>query len=178
MSAKSDLIIKFLQVWSWITFIGLSILTGVLIFNYFFIQYNLIGAKSLNIGFDLTGIYEQNPLLFNILVVTIILLTSLKATSFFFITQIFEKLKIVRPFSDEMYRMINKISIFFLSAGILGALSYHFGKGLEKRGFELSEANQFWNDYDAFLMMAAVVFIISQIFKRGLELQNESDLTV
>ncbi|WP_103924999.1 DUF2975 domain-containing protein [Algoriphagus boritolerans] len=47
-----------------------------------------------------------------------------------------------------------------------------------KRGYDVDSVGQFWDDYSAFLMMAAVVFVIAQIFKKGLELQSENDLTV
>jgi hypothetical protein len=38
--------------------------------------------------------------------------------------------------------------------------------------------NQFWEDSQAFILMAAVVYIIATIFKKGVEIQNENDLTV
>ncbi|WP_332911252.1 hypothetical protein [Algoriphagus boritolerans] len=37
-----------------------------------------------------------------------------------------------------------------------------------KRGYDVDSVGQFWDDYSAFLMMAAVVFVIAQIFKKRL----------
>jgi hypothetical protein len=37
---------------------------------------------------------------------------------------------------------------------------------------------RFWNDSGAYLMMSAVLFVVSLVFRKGLELQNETDLTV
>ncbi|MBN2635649.1 MAG: DUF2975 domain-containing protein [Prolixibacteraceae bacterium] len=37
--------------------------------------------------------------------------------------------------------------------------------------------NDSWNT-GPFLFMAGLVFVISQIFKRGVEIQSENDLTV
>jgi len=178
MSPKTDLVIKFLQVISWIIFIGLSILAGTLLFNFVFVQFNPFGTKNLYMGLDLSELFQQDEVLFTILFGLAIGVTTLKAISFYHITRIFEKLTLVKPFSEAMYQLISKISSFILLTGILGALSHQFSKGLEKRGYEVTAANQFWDDYSAFLMMAAVVFVIAQIFKKGLELQSENDLTV
>ncbi|MBK6785530.1 MAG: DUF2975 domain-containing protein [Saprospiraceae bacterium] len=45
-------------------------------------------------------------------------------------------------------------------------------------GYEVNQIEEYWNDIAAFLMMAAILFVISQIFRKGIELQNENDLTV
>ncbi|MBL0099480.1 MAG: DUF2975 domain-containing protein [Saprospiraceae bacterium] len=42
----------------------------------------------------------------------------------------------------------------------------------------MSHIEAYWADIASFLMMAAIVFVISQIFNKGLEIQNENDLTV
>jgi len=45
-------------------------------------------------------------------------------------------------------------------------------------GIATDPLNKFWVDYQAFIMMSAVIYIIALIFKKGIELQNENDLTV
>ena len=44
--------------------------------------------------------------------------------------------------------------------------------------FAIDNLNQFWADSQAFILMAAVIYIIATIFKKGVEIQNENDLTV
>ena len=51
-------------------------------------------------------------------------------------------------------------------------------KKLIQSGYEVSHVEKYWDDTAAFLMMAAIIFVISQIFNKGIELQNENDLTV
>ncbi len=46
------------------------------------------------------------------------------------------------------------------------------------RGYEIDQLDQFWVDSQAFILMAAIVYVIATIFKKGIELQNENDLTV
>ena len=38
--------------------------------------------------------------------------------------------------------------------------------------------HQFWEDSQAFILMGAVIYIIAAIFKRGVDIQSENDLTV
>lgn len=106
------------------------------------------------------------------------MVTAIKAYLFFLITQIFSSLNLVKPFSEEISKLLAQISYYTFSIGLIGAIAHRYAQSLVKRGFDVDSAGQFWNDYSAFLMMAAVVFVIAQIFKKGLELQSENDLTV
>ena len=45
-------------------------------------------------------------------------------------------------------------------------------------GFVTDGLNQFWADSQAFILMGAVIYIIATIFKKGVDIQNENDLTV
>lgn len=178
MAPKTDFLIKALQVISWITFIGLSIQTGVLIFNFIFTQFNPLVAKDLNVGLDLTILLEQSRISFGFLFSFTIVLTSIKTYLFFLITEIFSRLNLVKPFSAEISKLISQISYYSFSIGLIGAIAHRYTQTLIKRGYDVNTVGQYWNDYSAFLMMAAVVFVIAQIFKKGLELQAENDLTV
>lgn len=178
MSPKTNLVTKFLHVISWIIFIGLCIQTGTLIFNYTFIQFHIFEVKNLYLILDLSQLFTQDEVLFGLLFSLAIGVTGMKAYTFFLITQIFENLNLQKPFSDKIFSLISKISYYIFFVGILAALSHEFQQGLLKRGYDVAAAGQYWNDYEAFLMMAAVIFVIAQIFKKGLEIQSENELTV
>ena len=67
-----------------------------------------------------------------------------------------------------------RISIVALEIGILAIISNAYAKWLMKSGVEvIYESNS-----TEFLFLAGIVFVIAQIFKRGLEIQNENELTV
>lgn len=178
MSPKTDLVTQFLHVISWIIFIGLCIQTGTLIFNFTFIQFHVYEVENLYLILDLSKLFEQDEVLFGLLFSLAIGVTAMKAYTFFLITQIFSNLNLHKPFSEKISTLISNISYFIFFVGILGALSHRFNQGLQKRGYDVAAAGQFWNDYDAYLMMAAVVFVIAQIFRKGMEMQSENDLTV
>ncbi len=45
-------------------------------------------------------------------------------------------------------------------------------------GFVANDLDQFWTSSQAFILMGAVIYIIATIFKKGVDIQNENDLTV
>lgn len=178
MSPKTDLVIKFLHVISWIIFIALCYQTGALIFNYAFMQFRVFPPENQYLILDLTELFTQSELYLGILFGLAIGVNGLKAYTFYLITLIFQYLNLHKPFSQEISRLISKISYFILAVGLLGIIAQGISDELAKKGFPVTNANQQWDDYSAFLMMAAVVFVIAQIFKKGLEIQSENDLTV
>ncbi|PZV84553.1 Protein of unknown function (DUF2975) [Algoriphagus aquaeductus] len=178
MSPKTDLVIKFLHVISWIIFIALCYQTGALMFNYAFMQFRVFPPENQYLILDLTELFTQSELYFGLLFGLAIGVNGLKAYTFYLITLIFQYLNIHKPFSHEMSRLISKISYYIFAVGILGVVAQGVTDELAKQGFRVAKAYVHWDDYSAFLMMAAVVFVIAQIFKKGLELQDESELTV
>jgi hypothetical protein len=178
MSPKTDLVIKSLHVITWIIFIALCYQTGALMFNYAFKQFRVFPPENLYLILDLSELFVQDEFLFGSIFILAIGVTALKAYTFFLITQVFTYLNLHKPFSQEMSKLITKISYFIFLVGIQGAIASGIHEDLAKQGYPVQNASEYWNDYSAFLLMAAVVFVIAQIFKRGMELQAENDLTV
>jgi hypothetical protein len=83
-----------------------------------------------------------------------------------------------KPFNSYVSEQITQISYFTLSIGLLSYIAQQTAKNLLHRGYEIDNLNQFWVDSQAFILMAAIVYVIATIFKKGLEIQNDNDLTV
>ncbi len=50
---------------------------------------------------------------------------------------------------------------------------------LTKQGFEIADLQSLHiGGADVWLFMAVILFVIGQIVKRGIEIQNENDLTI
>lgn len=45
-------------------------------------------------------------------------------------------------------------------------------------GLVTDKLRPFWEDSDAYILMGGVVYIIGVIFRKGVAIQNENDLTV
>lgn len=83
-----------------------------------------------------------------------------------------------KPFDSYVAGQIKKMSYYTLSIGFISYLAQQTAKNLQHRGFEIDTLNQFWADSQAYILMAGVIYVIATIFARGVEIQNENDLTV
>lgn len=178
MSIRTDFLLKVLNVITWIVFIGLCIESGALIFNFTYSISKPIVAHNIYKGLDLSGLQAKNLAHFIGLMSFIVLISTLKAYLFYLVVKIFLKLNFVKPFSVEIAKLIEKISFEVASIAIVGAIAKQYTKRLIHSGYDISNAQEYWNDTGAFLIMAATIYVIAQVFKKGIELQNENDLTI
>ncbi len=178
MTKKNDFILKALNVVSWIIFIGLCIEAGALIFNFALTLFKPIATHNIYKGLNLSEMYETHFAHFIGVLSFVVVLSLLKAYLFYLVVQIFMKLNLVKPFDVEIAKLIEKISFEAFAIAIVSVIAHQYTKMLIQSGYEVSHVEKYWNDTAAFLMMAAIIFVISQLFKKGIELQNENDLTV
>lgn len=178
MTKRNDFIWKAIQTVCWIIFIALLLQTGTLLVNFFIAIFNPAATRNLHLGLDLSALYYKSGFLYDIVFVAIIIISGLKAYVFYLVIKIFSALNLVKPFSGEVSELISKITLFSF---IIGAGSLIAQKAVEKlleAGYELVSVERYWDDAGAYLMMSAVLFVISLIFRKGIELQNENELTV
>ena len=88
------------------------------------------------------------------------------------------KMDLSKPFNSFVARQISQISYYTLCIGLLSYIARQLVKNLMHHGFVPDNLNQFWADSQAFILMGAVIYIIATIFKKGVDIQNENDLTV
>lgn len=178
MKKKNDFILQTLEVVSWIIFVGLCIEVGALLFNFIFTLFQPLATQNVYNGLDLSTLYDKEFPHFVGIMSCIVILALLKAYLFYLVVKLFTQLNIVAPFSVPIAKIIEKISYEAFSIAILSMITKQYAKRLIQNGYELSDTSSYWNDTTAFFMMAAIVYVISQIFKKGIELQQENDLTI
>ncbi len=178
MTEKNDFILKVLNVVSWIIFIGLCIESGALIFNFILTLFKPIASNNIYKGLNLSEMYENQFAHFIGVMSFIVVLSILKAYLFYLVVKIFMKLNLVKPFNVEIADLVQKISLEAFAIAIVSIIAHQYTKRLIQSGYEVNLVEKYWDDTAAFLMMAAIIFVISQIFKKGIEIQNENDLTV
>jgi len=108
----------------------------------------------------------------------ILIISILKAYLFYIVIRLMHKMNLSKPFSSFVSRQISHISFYTLSIGLLSYIGRQLVKSVQHYGFVPENLNQFWADSQAFILMGAVIYIIATIFKKGVEIQNENDLTV
>jgi hypothetical protein len=182
MSSRVTGVLKLLHVLSWIVFLGLCIEAGGFIFNAFFVLFiNPVGAEKFWTGIDLSAIlaHDQNQFL---LIVTIMIMVSvLKAFLFFLIVKIFhdKHLDLAHPFNKTLGRYL--FNLAYVSLGI-GTLSYLGSKVISEvlsRNVSVPSMEQLHiGGTEVWFIMGITLYVFAQIFKKGVELQAENDLTV
>lgn len=157
---------------------GLSIEAGGLIVNFFFSLYKPEFVQNLYQKLDLIDMYKESKLAFFGIYSFILFISILKACLFYIVIRLMHKMDLSKPFNSFVSSQISQISYYTLSIGLLGYIARQSAKNLMHYGFVTDNLNQFWVDSQAFILMAAVVYVIATIFKKGIEIQNENDLTV
>lgn len=179
MTLNSNIILKILNVLAWIGFLGLCVKAGSIIYSFCVsIFYNPIGAKNLYWGLDLSQLMEHNKSEYSILVLCIIAIFILQTILFFVLLQIFKNINLVSPFHEKIGKLILKLSLLSLVIGVLSKLTVGFSFRYTNQGMEFPYLIEHIGLGDAFLLFAGMLFFISVLFKKGIELQNESDLTI
>jgi hypothetical protein len=167
-----------LYVVAWLIFVGLSIEAGGLLVNFFFSIYKPEMVGNLYQKLDLSEMYKASKWAFFSIYSFILFIAMMKAYLFYVVIMLMHKMDLARPFSPFVSKKISQISYYTLSIGLIAYIAKHSAKTLTHYGFGTDNLDQFWSDSQAFIVMGAVVYIIATIFKKGVELQNENDLTV
>lgn len=178
MSKTNNFVFKGLHIVAWVIFVGLCIEAGGLIVNFFFSLYKPEFVRNLYQKLDLTEMYKNNRAAFFGVYSFILIVSILKASLFYIVIRLLHKMDLSKPFNTFVARQISQISYYTLSIGVLSYIARQVTKNLTHHGFATDNLNQFWADSQAFILMGAVIYIIATIFKKGVNIQNENDLTV
>jgi len=178
MSKRNNFVFKGLHIVAWIIFVGLCIEAGGLIVNFIFSLYKPEFVQNLYQKLDLSELYNRSKFAFFGMYGFILVISILKAYLFYVVIRLISKLDLSKPFNSFVADQITKISYFTFSIGILSNLARQIAQNLLQLGYDIDKLNQFWPDSQAFILMAAVIYVIATIFSRGVEIQNENDLTV
>ena len=182
MSSKPDYIFKALNVVSWIIFVGVCIEAGGFIFNTFFtLLLNPAGAIRFWTEVNLSELYYYNQRDYVAVTSLMIIVAVMRALMFYFIVKIFheKKLNLSQPFNETVRRFILRIAYLGLGIGLFSFWGAKYSEGLVNKGVKIPDLQYLrLGGADVWLFMGITLLIIAQIFKKGIELQNENDLTV
>jgi hypothetical protein len=179
MKSRTKQVLLVLHIIAWIIFLGLCIKTGAILYSSFVsFAINSEGAKNLHMGLDLSDLYKFNTRHYVTIVVYIIFLSGLKAYLFYLVIKIFLKINFVQPFSIAISFLISKIGQVALGIGVLTLVALGYIAWLTKKGVTFPDLHQYLGGAAEFLLLGGIIFIIAQVFKRGIEIQSENELTV
>ncbi len=179
ISAKH--ILKVLEILSWIIFIGLCIEAGAVIFNSIYALYKPVVAQYFWNGADLSQLYAYDKWQFAAQMSLVITVAVMKAMIFYLLVKMFydKKFSLANPFNTTVFNVIQNIAYLCLGAGLFSQWSIRQMKWFTKKAIAMPDAQLLNIDGgNVWLFMAIVLMILAQVFKKGIELQNENDLTV
>ncbi|AEI49127.1 DUF2975 domain-containing protein [Runella slithyformis] len=178
MLQRNNIVFKGLHIVAWVIFVGLCIEAGGLTVNFIFSLYKPEFVQNLYQKLDLSQMYSRSKWAFFSMYSFILIISMLKAYLFYEVILLISKLDLAKPFNSYVANRITKISYYTLSIGIISYLARQTAKNLLHREYEIAPLNPFWADSQAYILMAAVIYVIATIFSKGVEIQNENDLTV
>lgn len=173
---KTEKILTIMQVLTWIVFVGLCIQAGTaltLTVLSFFNPEVALGSIS---GFDLMELFNSNFQNYLYVMSFVIVISLQKCYLFYLVIKIFAKINLKQPFSLTMVSLIQKMGHICLGIGIVTLIGVRYVKWLTHRGTEINISNSWAGE--EYLFFAGILYIIGLVFKRGLEMQAENELTI
>ncbi|CAM4209140.1 DUF2975 domain-containing protein [Aquirufa beregesia] len=170
MKTKTASILATMNVLSWIAYIGISIKCGAIIFTYVLSLFNEQVAKDLYQGLNLYDLKNESFLHYSLIVGITAGLLALKAYVAHLVIKVLSKINLKSPFDMEVALQMEKISIMILYLWLIS-----LGARIYQEILDLP--NMDWNGGEA-LFLSGLIFLFAQIFKKGVEIQAENDLTV
>lgn len=178
MSKTNKFVFIGLKIVAWVIFVGLSVEAGALIVNFVFSLFKPEVVDKLYQKLDLSQMYARSKWAFYGMYSFILVISILKAVLFYVLILLVTKIDLAKPFNSFVSKQISHISYYTLSIGLLSYFASQTTKNLQQHGYDIDKLNQFWADSEAFILMAAIIYVIATIFAKGVEIQNENDLTV
>lgn len=182
MQITTKQILKVLHVLTWIIFIGLSFQAGaVIVSSILRFIVNPEHQDKLWQEVNLTALYHFNKSHFITLMIAISIVLVLKAILFYLMIRMFydKKLSWSQPFSQQLNRYIFKIAFISFLIGLFARCAVKFSDWLTAEGVAMPAIHlQQIDGADVWIFMSIVLYVLAQIFKRGIEIQSENELTV
>ncbi len=178
MKSKNNFVFIVLNIVAWLIFVGLSIEAGGLIVNFIFSIFKPEMVHNLYQKMDLSELYNKSQWAFYGMYSFVLIISLLKCILFYIVIMLLLKLNLEKPFNAFVSTQITRMSYLTFSIGLLSYIAREIAKRIAYYGYETEQLNQFWVDSQAFILMAAVVYVIAAIFKKGVDIQTENDLTV
>jgi len=171
---RTEQILTIMHILAWVAFVGFMIEAGAILVSYGISVVNPDAARNLYKGLDLYSLRQFNGWHYTGSVSFLVALSLMKAHVSFLVIKTLSNVTLMNPFTIEVAKKLEKISHVLLEIWIVSMISNaHTGWLLKATG----GLQGGWVNGD-FIFMAGLVFVLSQVFKRGVEIQSENELTV
>lgn len=184
MLTKYTYFLKALQLLAWIIFIGLCVEAGgIMVSTFISLFFHPEASSRFWGGLNLYGLYQFNQSYFVTLVILLSLVAVLKSILFYLIVDLFQQKKVdfAFPFNEMLGKYL--FNLAYLAFGI-GLFSYWGNRVAENAllaGNDTLSAtlpNLQVQGADVWIFMGVILIIFALIFKKGIEIQSDNELTI
>lgn len=177
MKSKTEIILIILKYLALLAAIGFSIECGaqLVFFVTSFVRPEL-ATRVYKANAAWTQVSNSSVIYFSIGMSLMILIAAFKVAIWYLIFALLQKIEIHTPFSMAVTKRLERLAYLLLAIWIFSGmfLKTYLHYLAADAGINL----QIIESADEYFFIAGIVYIISQIFKRGIEMQEENRLTV
>jgi hypothetical protein len=174
-TVRTQRILRALHLVSWLVFLGLLIETGSILISYIVSCVNPESARDLYKSLDLYNLRKYNFLHYSLSISFMIAVSCMNALVWFLLIKTVSKVTLKNPFTTEVAQKLSTISYVLLVMWFISVLNNVHTGWLSNLSGEIQGT---WISGRPLIFMAGIVYIISQLFKRGVEIQTENELTI
>lgn len=182
IKVKTSQMLKILQVLSWIIFVGLCIEAGGVLFNAIYtFAINPATDRQFWEGMNLAVLYHYDAGQFIVMVLLIFIVALMKVLMFYVIIKLFaeKKLNLAQPFNAALKTLLMTVAYLSLGIGLFSYSGCEYAQWLSAQKVYMPDAGSLHlSGADVWLFMAVILFVVAQLVKRGIEIQQENDLTI
>lgn len=177
MKAKTDTILAVSKILALLAAIGYSITWGSQLLTLVSSFINPEWAqRTYQVDLNLFSIREHSVWYYVYAMSMTIAVSVLKSIIWYVVFDLLSKITLQSPFSIKVERKLETIAYLLFFVWIIGSVFWkiYLHYLTQDTGIVLTAKN----GEDEYLFMAGMIYIVSQIFKRGIEIQEENELTV
>ncbi len=173
MKTTTHTILKTMKFLSWIVFIILLIQAGILLFAYIYGLINPDATATYVQRFDWMIVKQHSPIGYLIIWISTFTIVCLEAYTTLIVIKILQAINISNPFTLTTAKQLQKVSYLIFIIWIVTIISNACRELFNNKislGVSLDDMT--------FILLAGIIYIFAQIFKRGIELQYENEMTI
>ena len=171
---RTEQLLTVMRILAWVAFVGFLISAGAVLVSYGVSIINPDASRKLYRGLDLYALRQYNFWHYTLSVSLMATVSILKALVWLLVIKTLSELTLANPFKAEVAQKLERISYLLFGTWVMAMTED------AHRGWLMNITGEVYGEWASgeYIFMAGLVFIISQIFKRGVELQSENELTV
>ncbi len=174
MKTKTERILITMNVLAWLALVGLIVQLGAILISYGVSIPNPTGAQNLYLGMNLYVLRQADFWEYTGMVAFIAFFLIAKALIAWRVIKVLSQIKLENPFTANIAGRLEQISYFIFGMAVMTFPYSAYTEWLLKKFPTLPQK---YTSGD-FIFLAGIIFVLAQIFKKGIEIQSENELTV